>query len=671
LATEELVKVTIGTERRSGRIVYEDDRAYFYDFGYWPVFNDWVKMMEGRKWHGYDANPKKAWSIPLSPRNRFQLDYVTGKNPYAPYDGELIEHTCRRSVYAHQLDLVRHGLTRHYCIWAAEMGTGKTLASIELIEAALDSEIKDGGDSEDLVYYIGPKSALMAVSYEFIKWKSPVKPTFLTYEALVRVINNWQPGKKAPKVVIFDESSRLKTPTAQRSQAARSLADGVRKDWGPDGYVVLMSGSPAPKSPVDWWHQAEVACPGFLIEGDIHKAKSRLGIVHQRENPITGGKYPHLVSWKDDDKKCAECGEYESHRNHAFPETEDVMAQAMQMARNLDASAVGDTAKNETYHPFKPSVNEVAKLYRRLKGLALVKFKRDCLDLPEKVYKTINVTPSQSALRAAKLIADTAPSAIRALTLLRELSDGFQYVDVEEGTETCPNCKGEGVATTYLNPETDSEIKEDVVENPVESVGTCSKCNGNKVVPRIVRTTNVVECPKDAIVSELLEDHDDIGRIVFYGGFTGSIDRVVSICRKAGWHTIRVDGRGWLFTDHEGQSISDDAIPAFQDQQSKYPKIAFIGHPGSAGMGLTLTASPTICYYSNDFNAESRIQSEDRIHRAGMDKNRGATIIDLIHLPTDLHVLENLRKKRDLQALSMGDVRWAMENPDAERSAVL
>ena len=77
-------------------------------------------------------------------------------------------------------------------------------------------------------------------------------------------------------------------------------------------------------------------------------------------------------------------------------------------------------------------------------------------------------------------------------------------------------------------------------------------------------------------------------------------------------------------------------------------------------MGLTLTASPSIVYFSNDFNAESRIQSEDRIHRPGMDVNRGATIYDLIHLPTDRTVLDNLRAKRVLQDMTLGSLNEAL-----------
>jgi len=50
------------------------------------------------------------------------------------------------------------------------------------------------------------------------------------------------------------------------------------------------------------------------------------------------------------------------------------------------------------------------------------------------------------------------------------------------------------------------------------------------------------------------------------------------------------------------------------------------------------------------------MQAEDRFHRAGMDTNRGATIIDLIHLSTDKLVLDNLKKKKKLQSLTMGDL---------------
>lgn len=147
---------------------------------------------------------------------------------------------------------------------------------------------------------------------------------------------------------------------------------------------------------------------------------------------------------------------------------------------------------------------------------------------------------------------------------------------------------------------------------------------------------------------DLFDEFNDVGRLVAYGGFTGSIDRLIKICESCGWQWIRVDGRGWH------SSIEGDYLENFQDKLVEIPKLAFIGHPGSAGMGLTLTASPVVIYYSNDFDAEYRMQSMERCHRPGMDFNLGCTIIDLFHLPTDHLVYQNLMKKFKLQNLSMG-----------------
>src|SRR5438128_11677195 len=92
-----------------------------------------------------------------------------------------------------------------------------------------------------------------------------------------------------------------------------------------------------------------------------------------------------------------------------------------------------------------------------------------------------------------------------------------------------------------------------------------------------------------------------------------------------------------------------------------YPRVAYIGQTEAGGIGLDLTASPVGIYYSNDFNANSRIQSEDRGHRPGMDLNKGYTIIDILHLPTDKKVLDNIQMKRDLQAITLGDLSRVLE----------
>ena len=80
----------------------------------------------------------------------------------------------------------------------------------------------------------------------------------------------------------------------------------------------------------------------------------------------------------------------------------------------------------------------------------------------------------------------------------------------------------------------------------------------------------------------------------------------------------------------------------------------FIGNPSTAGYGLTLTEANTVIYYANDFNLETRIQSEDRCHRIG--QKNPVTYIDLITENTiDERIVIALRNKIDLGAKVLGE----------------
>ena len=50
------------------------------------------------------------------------------------------------------------------------------------------------------------------------------------------------------------------------------------------------------------------------------------------------------------------------------------------------------------------------------------------------------------------------------------------------------------------------------------------------------------------------------------------------------------------------------------------------------------------------------MQSEARAHSNNMDKQRGLLVKDYCHLPTDYKIRESLVIKKDLQAITMGDL---------------
>jgi len=102
-----------------------------------------------------------------------------------------------------------------------------------------------------------------------------------------------------------------------------------------------------------------------------------------------------------------------------------------------------------------------------------------------------------------------------------------------------------------------------------------------------------------------------------------------------------------LAVAYHGEVSNDaraDAVERFQND----PKIRyFVGQPQSGGIGLTLTAADYAVYYSNSFDLETRLQSEDRCHRIGTKNN--VTYIDLEAPKTvDTKIIKALRSKKNL-----------------------
>jgi SNF2 family DNA or RNA helicase len=99
------------------------------------------------------------------------------------------------------------------------------------------------------------------------------------------------------------------------------------------------------------------------------------------------------------------------------------------------------------------------------------------------------------------------------------------------------------------------------------------------------------------------------------------------------------------------QEDRQDFIRKFQND----PKCRFIiGTPQTGGYGITLTQANTVVYYSNGYDLEKRLQSEDRAHRIGQKKN--VTYIDIIAEDTiDEKIVEALRSKIDIASQVMGE----------------
>ena len=83
----------------------------------------------------------------------------------------------------------------------------------------------------------------------------------------------------------------------------------------------------------------------------------------------------------------------------------------------------------------------------------------------------------------------------------------------------------------------------------------------------------------------------------------------------------------------------------------------FVGNTQTGGYGITLTEAQNVIYYSNNFDLEKRLQSEDRAHRIGQANK--VTYVDLVSKDTvDEKIVKALRNKLNLAQEVLGDEKW-------------
>tara|TARA_R100001244_G_scaffold387_1_gene818 strand:+ start:1336 stop:2778 length:1443 start_codon:yes stop_codon:yes gene_type:complete len=96
-------------------------------------------------------------------------------------------------------------------------------------------------------------------------------------------------------------------------------------------------------------------------------------------------------------------------------------------------------------------------------------------------------------------------------------------------------------------------------------------------------------------------------------------------------------------------------IDRFQDPNSKLQYL--VSNVQTGGYGITLHAASNVIYYSNNYDLEKRLQSEDRAHRIGQVNK--VTYIDLLSPNTvDEKIVKALRNKLDLAQEVLGDDKW-------------
>lgn len=241
--------------------------------------------------------------------------------------------------------------------------------------------------------------------------------------------------------------------------------------------------------------------------------------------------------------------------------------------------------------------------------------KKDCLDLPEKVFEKryVPITPEQRRIYN-QLIEQSV--AILCEEYGMNIPPELRHADKEQLLLFFADKKvtAKNAMTKLLRLQ---QVLSGFVPNDEDKIIELIKSERINVLMDVVEET--------------------VGKIIIWARFRHDLDLVARELRKAYGPDSVVEYHGGI--DSETRM---NGVEAFQhDPRTRF----FVAQPHSGGTGLTLTAAETVVYYTNDFSLEARLQSEDRAHRIGQKNN--VTYIDLICDGTvDDKIIEALQAKR-------------------------
>ena len=241
----------------------------------------------------------------------------------------------------------------------------------------------------------------------------------------------------------------------------------------------------------------------------------------------------------------------------------------------------------------------LGELSDKLKSFSYRVLKEDCLDLPDKIFikREIQLTPEQ-----------------------RRLYDQMKK-------EAIAILKGK--QSTTVNTLTQLMRLQQI---------TCGHFTADDGATQPIPNNRITE------LMDVLEETE--GKAIIWAHYQYDITAIINaVVKKYGPGSI---------VDYYGLTPQEERQPnikRFQDD----PECRFIvGTPSTGGYGITLTAANTVIYYSNGYDLEKRLQSEDRAHRIGQKKS--VTYVDLMADDTvDEKIVQALRKKINIASEVLGE----------------
>tara|TARA_X000001388_G_scaffold15710_2_gene9592 strand:- start:361 stop:1704 length:1344 start_codon:yes stop_codon:yes gene_type:complete len=241
----------------------------------------------------------------------------------------------------------------------------------------------------------------------------------------------------------------------------------------------------------------------------------------------------------------------------------------------------------------------IGELSDKLKGFSYRVLKEDCLDLPDKIYIKRNIALTSEQLKLYQQMK----------TMALAVLNGKQVTSVT-------------VLTQLMR---------------LHQI-TCGHFTADDGSTQLVKSNRITE------LMDVLEEVE--GKAIIWANYQHDITNIIkAIVEEYGEESI---------VDYYGLTAQEDRQENIQQFQNNSKCRFLIGTPQTGGYGITLTAANTVIYYSNGYDLEKRLQSEDRAHRIGQKKS--VTYVDLICENTvDEKIVKALRNKINIASEVLGE----------------
>lgn len=509
------------------------------------LFDVWAKFAGAGQ---LDMFPDVAEEL----RNQRRLrEKVEAKSTLA----DVKDYTFKTKPYAHQVEGFLLGKKRRRFAFLMEMGTGKTKVAIDVVSYLLQM------GQIDAVLVLAPKAVLFNWERE-VSVHSPLPKEKLRTAVLT--------GPKKAK--ILEQAANSATWFVTNYETVLKMGAELRALCARRRVAILCDESTELKNPSSkTFKEAEkltlVAKATYIMTG----------------SPITQSPLDAYAQFRLLDKNIL--------GHHTFTSFKAEYAVTKRM--------------NNIPVPLVVGYRNLERLASLIKPHSLRVLKADCLDLPAKVYRVVELEMGlvqgekyrqmeQDSVITHESQTLAAPLIITRMMRLQQIASGFYPVTNEFGTET--------------------------------------------------KTISLPDAPKLAAMMELVNEAlESKQKVIVWCRFLWEIEHIEETLLEAKVKTVT----------YYGEKSASERQQAVDDIQNGDAQV-FVGQIQTGGMGITLTACSVVIYFSNSFSLAERLQSEDRPHRIG--QTRSVTYVDLVMRGSiDRLVLRALKDKKNLADIVTGD----------------